>query len=319
MPEIVLSDVGDVVRSVPAFLGFHPAESLVLLIVSERGLAVIRADLHDAASHFDEVWDMVTRVRKTVEVTALFAVVVSQEKNDHVDLVREVDRRAHQEGVPLHSAVWVETVAKDGLWRSYLDFSEGVIPDPDTATATVLEIYDGKVILESREALVDALVPTAPADALARRTQLISHRVCTLDLEHVPELTRRAAEQARAGHLPETDEEIAELTAALHFGAARDEALVAMTRGDLSSSIALWHHVVRNLARDDQGHPLTMLAVVQMLNNDCVAASVAIDQALAVETPSPLPGLLRSAIRCGMSSDDLRDLIAASVPDRDQR
>jgi hypothetical protein len=313
VPTIVLRDIGDVLRSLPALIGFHPADSLVLLAIHGTAPVVFRTHPDGCDSRLRALWTMLLDQRQSAETTALIAVTVAPDMDTHTDLIHTIRRLADSDDVPLIAAVWTERIAAGRPWRSYLDPNTGVVGDPDTAPATTHAIYAGKQIHPSRDAVAATLAPTAPAEALQRRTRLIDEYLRTRNTTQLVALTREAIRLARAGHLPDTDETIAELAAALHAGTVRDEALLAMTDGDTLRHAALWHHLVCNLADTDQGLPLTVLAIAQMLHGDSVAASTTVDKALAVRTPNSLPALLRTSIDNGMSPTTLRELLTTAA------
>ncbi|UVS80589.1 DUF4192 domain-containing protein [Actinokineospora sp. UTMC 2448] len=304
MYRVELTEPGEVIRSIPALLGFYPRDSLVVVAVIGAGRhpMVVRADLSEPDKDV-AVWCAVEAHHCGERVHAVMVVIVGGDRLEHDGLVDELEARADRAGIPFVFAAWIDVIEEGRVWESYTDSTCGRLADPRTSPLAVLTTYEGKTIQPSREAIEAGMRPTAAETALARRRELIEEFHRTLDAEAAEGAIRHAAAR---DELPETNEQFAVLVAALDIGEARDQAIRCMVDGDLQHYLALWQHVLHNVDGPDQRHPATMLAVASFLDGDSVRAAIATEIACRWAEPGSLPHLIHGALKTGMPPETFR-------------
>ncbi|MGW5049721.1 DUF4192 domain-containing protein [Actinokineospora sp. NPDC004072] len=320
MYRVSLAEPGEIIRSIPALLGFYPTDSLVVVAVIGVGRhpMVLRADLSEPDKE-TAAWSAIeARHQRGEHVHVVLVVIVGGDPLEHRGVVDELQAKADRAGIPFAFAAWIDTIGEGQTWQSYTDSAHGRLADPRTSHIAVLATYEGRTIHSSREAIEAAMRPTAETAALARRRELIEKHRQSLEADAAEKVVRATASREE---LPETDEQFALLVAALHTGAARDQAIRCMVDGDLQHNLALWQHVLHNVDGADQHHPATMLAVANLLDGDRITATIATELACRWTEPGSLAHLIRSALDAGMSPETFcaiaRDAIAPPEPSTD--
>lgn len=172
-----LSMPADLIASIPAFLGFYPTDSLVMVALDPRQTLerysrvgpVTRADLFDG----DAVAGTVGALAD-VGVTAAFAFFVGEDPGEglsHTGTAAVLHREAAYRGIRMLGAWWVPSIISGAPYRILADVTggtpgvtgssgtdrwrEGVIPDIITAAAMRELVSDGGTLpeLTRREAL----------------------------------------------------------------------------------------------------------------------------------------------------------------------
>lgn len=201
----------EIIASVPALLGFHPAErSIVGFMLSGREIAaVVRTDAAETSADRITVAAGFADRAEVNNVTAVLLVVVADTRHAGaalrtVDAIRE---RLAQCGVPVEKALYVPKIEAGMAWTDLDTQETGVCTDPVTSTARTAAVVTGKVVEASR------------GDVAARYAQ--GRTISTDDL-------RQALAEARecgADNFARTV--VTDLYAAVGDGAAPDATLAA--------------------------------------------------------------------------------------------
>lgn len=321
LPPTRLRDPGDLIAAVPHLLGFHPSDSVVLLVVRDHDVTMtLRMDLpppgvrHRVAARLIEP---LARCRGDDAVLVVVGGGSSDPPEDlpHDALVDELDDALHEADVPLLLAVWTRATARGERWFDYHDVgTTGTVPDPSSTAFAAASAADGYVTYPSREALGDLLVPDPP-ESLSRRTALLNR----LSADHpfpddatVPtrHLTLIHAEVLRAAtrKRPLTDEEVADLAHALSNPLTRDASLAYCIGEHARSAEALWLELTRSCPSPERAEPATLLAFSAYVRGNGALAYMALDRAEESHPGHRLTELLRAALNAGLPPSQIRTL-----------
>jgi len=322
VPLLRLGTPTDLLEVIPYLLGFHPTESLVVVMLHGRGSrvgATLRYDLprvepglfvHDVAAH-----------------AALHA--------DHAVVLVYTERPRIADGLPEWPLVSLTTEAlrranvrvadclcvADGRWWSYhcldpqccpadgrpLAFADapsshiaaataraGLVALPDRAAlAKTLDPVDGSVRAAMERALATA--ETAFVDTVATAGGIAAWRAWMRGR------IQRAGERALAGHgAPGThvlsDEESAEILVALSDVPIRDACWLKAERGRSGDNLALWSQLARRAVPPYDAAPLFLLGWVAWRRGDGALARIAAQRALASDAGYGAARLLLDAM-----------------------
>jgi len=194
-----IRDQGELVAAIPAVLGFHPRESLVLMATvggtlpgatgpSGRRLGLtLRADLPppehpDYPEHAELVVASAVRGLLLDEPVAAIAVAVSESGHPpgappHPAVATAVASAFDARGVPLQASMWAERTTGGARWACYDPCGcAGVVPDPAATPFLATVVAHGRVVHADREAL-GALVAPADPDVLRGRERRLVRAV----------------------------------------------------------------------------------------------------------------------------------------------
>ena len=320
----------DLLAAVPYLLGFHPADSLVVVGARDRVLCfAARADLPDHA--LGEAASYVTEVcaRQPIQWAVLIGYGPAERVEPPLFALREAMER---HGLPVPDVLRVTA----GRYWSYCCDDPGCCDpagtpfDPAASPVPAAATYAGAVALPDRAALVARL---APVDGQARAVMdraTVRAEERLLALAGPPSLDRRrgwvvlgagiaAVRRALERHtwgVVLTEDEAAWLCVLLRASAVRDAAW-RLTRPDPLAHLGLWVDVVRRAGPSDVAPPASLVALTAWCLGDGAFAAVAVERALADDPSYPLAVLVAEALRCGLppsAVDSVGGLVARGAP-----
>ncbi|MGY0004213.1 DUF4192 domain-containing protein [Micromonospora sp. I033] len=275
-PRLAVRSPADLVAAVPYLLGFHPADSVV--VVAVRGRRVVfaaRGDLPEPgrdprppARHLAEVV-----ARQGTDAATVIGYGPALRVTGAVDAVGEALDRA---GLLVLDALRVT----DGRWWSYLCAEpsccppEGTPYDPAASQVSAAAVFAGQVALPDRAALA-AQVPPERGERLA-------------------------------------DDEVAWLTVLLTHLPVRDHAWARTDGRD--ADIGLWTDVLRRAEPELVAAPGCLLAFAAWRAGHGALAAVAVERVLAAQPGYSLAVLLDDALRRGLSPAELDGWPATAGP-----
>lgn len=320
-PHLHLSSPDDLLAAIPYLLGFHPADSLVL--VGVRGGEVtlsFRVDLPSGALSSDTVDCQLGHLVEVLDGhRPVRVMLVGYGPADRVEpLAAAVLASLADHEVPVLEAL---RVAGDRYW-SLLAAPAGGSPDEGrsrraggsavAATATAA----GLVALPDRDELARRVEPVTGAarvamerathDAEVRWGALLS---VSADL---PEAHDRAVAEglaairaAAARYRPPapdglSDDELGWLGLVLEVPRVREEAWGLADTADQAGQLALWTSAVRRLEGRYLAQAASLLAFVAWQAGEGVLAGVVVDRALAIDPDHPMALLLTQAMAAGL-------------------
>ncbi|MGK5737761.1 DUF4192 domain-containing protein [Micromonospora sp. URMC 103] len=328
-PRLAVRSPADLLAAVPYLLGFHPADSVV--VVALRGRRIVfaaRADLpappEDPAHPARHLAGVVHRQR--VDAATVVGYGPAARVTPTVDAVREALGEA---GLELLDALRVT----DGRWWSYLCTEARCCPpdgrpyDPGTSPVTASAVLAGQVALPDRAALAARVAPVdGPARlAMRRATDAAERRLVDLveaspgsgppggralheaGVTAVREALRRQRRGERLG-----DDEVAWLSLLLTHLSVRDHAWERTDGRD--RDIALWSDVLRRAEPEFIAAPASLLAFAAWRAGEGALAAVALERALAQHPDYSLAVLLDDLLRRGVPPSDLDGWPAVGPP-----
>ncbi|MFG2056273.1 DUF4192 domain-containing protein [Micromonospora sp. NPDC048930] len=318
--RLAVRSPADLIAAVPYLLGFHPADSVV--VVALRGRRVIfaaRGDLPEpgadpqpAAQHLAEVI-----VRQGSESATVIGYGPAARVTGAVDAVGEALDRA---GLLVLDALRVT----DGRWWSYLCTEPECCPpdgtpyDPVTSEVSAAAVYAGQVALPDRAAL------TAQVSALDGPVRVAMRRATARARRRLAALTEEASETALVGGRSVrsagvaavrtafrrhrrgerlTDDEVAWLTVLLTQLPVRDHAWERTDGRD--ADISLWTDVLRRAEPELSAAPGSLLAFAAWRAGYGALAAVALERVLGAHPDYSLALLLDDMLRRGFPPSEL--------------
>ncbi|MEU6155456.1 DUF4192 domain-containing protein [Actinosynnema sp. NPDC047251] len=314
---------GDVIAALPYLLGFHPADSLVLLVLEGGSIAqTLRLDL-PATRNDRRVADELALSLRGRPHTHAVAVVVGGGRGDPPELlprehlVEELTASLGYVGVRVTCAAWSPATAKGSPWLSYHDLGDqGVVPDPATTTIAARAVAQGLVTHRDRETLAATLTPDPP-EALSRRSALLDKAAAEAEIGETEDsatmvrhrtLVKAEVARARSRTNPLTDQEVADLAYALSDPWVRDASLADAISDHAEAAERLWIELTRASPTPERAEPAALLAFSAYIRGDGALALMAMDRAEEAMPGHRLTVLLRTALENGMPPSTVKGL-----------
>lgn len=303
-----LRSPADVVAAIPYLIGFHPADSVVILACDGvHGAYAVRLDLTAHDCLLDHIATLLSRRAPEAVILAGYG-----QAGRVTSMVERMRDRLHTHGVRLREALRVEN---DRYW-SYLCSDtrccppEGTYVDMRTSPVVAAAIAGGLVALPDRRDLERTLAPVR-GESMRRAIDRAERRLAAWaegDVDAVPArviaegvpLVRRLIERACAGSDPPADDEVAWLAVLLVNLRVRDEAWVRMQDPDLQVHIRLWRHVLVRVGEPYAAGPACLLAFAAWRAGEGALANVALDRALAADPSYSMARLLQELFISGL-------------------
>ncbi|MDG4794667.1 DUF4192 domain-containing protein [Micromonospora sp. WMMD1082] len=329
LPRLTVRSPADLIAAVPYLLGFHPADSVVVVALSgSRVVFAARGDLPgdlpddvdpgEAATHIAEV-----TARQGADSATVIGYGPASRVTPAVDAVRVALPEA---GLAVLDALRVT----DGRWWSYLCTEpeccppEGTRYDPQASTVPAAAVFAGQVALPDRAALAAQVAP-AGGDAMRQATDRAERRLADLlatapatDLLGARALRAAGAAAIRATRRrhrsgePLTDDELAWLCLLLTHLPVRDHAWERTDGRD--DDIAFWAEVLRRAEPALIAAPGSLLAFAAWRDGQGALAAVALERVLAEHPDYSLAGLLDDLLRRGVPPSRLDGWPAGGPP-----
>ncbi|MEH0822446.1 MULTISPECIES: DUF4192 domain-containing protein [unclassified Micromonospora] len=328
-PRLTVRSPADLLAAVPYLLGFHPADSVVVVAMrAQRVVFAARADLPERgadprlpAGHLGDVLR-----RQDADAATVLGYGPAERVTPTVDAVRAALTAA---GLTVLEALRVT----DGRYWSYLCAEAACCPpdgtpyDPGSSEVSAAAVFAGQVALPDRAALTAQVAPADGPDRAAMRQAGVraERRLLTL-LEEAPAadlLGGRAVRKAgvaavraalRAHRRGErlTDDEVAWLSLLLTHLPVRDH---AWERTDgREEDISLWGDVLRRAEEELIAAPASLLAFAAWRAGQGALAAVALERALAAHPDYSLAQLLDDLLRRGVPPSELDGWPAVGEP-----
>ncbi|PVG83678.1 hypothetical protein DDE18_04960 [Nocardioides gansuensis] len=276
----------DIVAFAPVALGFTPATSAVMITVGQDQTFHARVDLPDDVDGAEEVVDALLGPAQRHEVRQVLFVVY----DDDTAVADEVAWALHDG----FTAAGIEVVdvlrVHDGHWFAVLpgrprSAYAGTPFDTTSHPFVAQAVYEGKVVLGSREELRASLDPD-PGAVAATEAALAGAR--PLSPAQVQRLVRH---HTAAGTTCDPDE-LARLAVSLRDPALRDEAWGWVDRGWAREHLAFWRDAVRRVPEHTMPSVAAVLAFAAWLAGEGALAWCAVDRCREVQPGHSLARLV---------------------------
>lgn len=325
-PAVTLRSPAQIVAAVPYLLGFHPAESLVVVGLQGDPRTVcltLRVDLPPGGDRADLSGELALHLRHAGARTAI-ALVFSEQPGEQPEagLIATLERVLLDEGIGLGDALWV----RSGRWWSYRCQDSECCPRDGTpvdaesvADLAAASAWLGDVVHRSRADLELSLAPIVGAcrEGLDHTFEWVSRQLidelATRGWEAVAEDTVRLltdAVSARAEcDVQLAPAELARMALGLADVRVRDRALLWAGGQCEHAAEALWVELTRSATPPYDAPPATLIAVHAYLRGNGAYARIALERALASDPAYSLAQLLAEGLDRGVPPRALRQAL----------
>ncbi|MCQ4122247.1 DUF4192 domain-containing protein [Rhodococcus tibetensis] len=329
-----LSDPGDLLAAIPAFLGFRPERSIVALCLTENSTvgAVMRHDLvlgggdTPTAPMYAAV-DQFAVVCEREQATGVLVVLIDDRfadpsatsRSELATIVAEFEDLLDRTSTELLDVFVTADIGEGCRWFGLLSGGRyGVQSDPVASHVAVAQVVSGRAIRASREdleatveagpvgeririaELIDDIRESAPRIQFAGRSDIRGdRRELELVLDHI---ARLPSGEAVAAH------ECADLAVALDNLVVRDS-LLALAVGEYAGDAEqLWILLARHLPDPERATAAALLGYSAYVRGDGPLAGVAFCAALESDPDHALAALLDKALQSGLRPGAVREL-----------
>ena len=325
---IKLSSPSDIVTAVPVVLGFHPAESLVVMCLSgprrRQGLTM-RIDLPEPQHDDTLAADLVHRAERD-DAEAVVAVCYTESPDVDGDLPRRdlIDTLTGAFG-RRNIGLLELLLVRGGRWYSYVCSEECCPPEGTPITATrnsemlALEAraaLDGHAVLGSREELEATIRgPVAVREAVLRASYQrigetffdeVTQHGADHALQRTLQLARAAYERFLGGDHVLADDDAVRILLGLEDKFARDE-LLTWALDDSPEELVVLLSTLARCALDENAAPIcSALACVAYQMGNGALANIAVERALASEPGYELARLIDASLQAQIEPAEIR-------------
>lgn len=295
-PVARVRDLPDLLGVIPHLLGFHPEESIVLMVVDDGVVQLTaRADLHDlrATGHLELLID---RMLVRWPGARMWAVAYAVDAEAGWALLERA--REH-----LGHALACDPICVSGdRYRVGDAWGPDFRHDPAVSVTAVAATVHGLQARPSR-ADISAGLRADPRDAEEAEDAWVEALGRALEIapNERPGVLLQALDAALRDPEAVPRHELAWIGLLINDPYARDQAVLSLERVDAESWVQLWTRVVRACPYGTQQQPLAILALAAWVNGDGALQSVCLEE---LDAQGVRPGLKRM----------LEDLNAAIVP-----
>lgn len=314
-----ITSPADLLALVPTVLGFHPEDSLVLVVTAgEVGAMHARVDLPEDDEALVEVVNVLLDAATRASARQIALVAYSDDSfvsEEVVDVLLDRLRRRRVEVVCAIRADGERWYSLD--WDTVCCPEEGVPYDLSSHPITAQAVLEGRVTFGSRTDLADSLVGTDPDaihaveeavdDALRRFRGAARHGFDTeaADVARAHLVTEACWVRERVRRYVRTaepldDAETGRLLVAVVNIDVRDVAWSEMCRADARHHVELWRDVVRRTPLDLVAAPAALLAFAAWLAGDGALAWCAVERCREAEPDYSMAGLVAEALAVAM-------------------
>lgn len=329
-----ISSPVDLLALVPCVLGFHPEDSLVLVVLAGEGTNLhARVDLPTTDEEADAVAASLLNAAWRVGGRQVALIAYSAHAEEAAEATRGLAA-----ALACHDLDVVCTIRADGQRWYSLDCDEDCCPaqgwpyDLTTHAFTAQSVLDGQVTYTDRQALADSLVGTDPdrlevvasaaddalrrledaavrgggaqPDAEAARRHLVSEGAWVCDR------LRRRLETGEPLDGPETGR----LVVALIDIDVRDVAWASMSRDNAEAHVELWREVVRHAPEELSAAPAALLGFAAWLAGDGALAWCAVDRCRRADPDYRLAELVADALTLAVPPSSWRPVEGERLP-----
>jgi hypothetical protein len=309
----------DLLALVPMVLGFHPADSVVLLTFGPPGGSFhARVDLPVSAAAQEEVAEMLAGAVMANHLDRAALLLYSDDEQVCAAMADRLVGRL----LDLDCEVLEVLRVDDGCWFPFPeDGSAGTPYDLQTHPFTAQLVFEGRVVHRDRAELADTLVGTDEDDATAvalaatRFTDLVLRTRDDPDLlgDEARWLQRRV--RRRVEDLQPIDvADAGRMLVLASLVPTRDVAWAQITRPDADAHVELWRELVRRAPRDLVPGAASLLAFAAWQAGDGALAWCGLDRALDVDPDYSMAHLLGEFLVRAVPPDTWEPMADADLP-----
>lgn len=299
----------DLLAVVPAVLGFHPEESLVMLTFGGRRSFHARVDLPEEPGHVGRVVDMMlTPALRQRPETVLFVAYSS-------DAARAASTALHASDVfDAHGFAVIKPLRSDGTSWFHVSPEEDpaqATPHPydvSTHALTAQSVLDGRVTLASRAAVAASVAADPVAAEAVLQAWLVQLAEPLPDQHEVRALVARGL----AGGGPLAEREVARLAHACLDPEVRDAAWSELRRETVEAQLDFWREVVVRTPDVLVAGVASVLAFAAWLAGHGALAWCAVDRSSAADPECSLARLVADLLQAAVPPTAWSDIARAT-------
>lgn len=333
-PEVVVRLRGgdELVAALPMLLGFHPAESVVVVgfggRTTQRVGLTVRVDLPppDDVDQVcaDAVSALVTDAPTGAAVVVVGGGTAAGGRPPRPDVAATLQRTLVEAGVEPFAVLWADGTRAGRAWACY-DLPgqdcgcRGQVPSPRPEALAAAAARRGRDVLPDRAAVADVLAAESD-DALRRRARLwareLDVRASRAGSGPEPDRTaehrtllRRALADAAACRLAVDDATVVGFCAAFASSEFRDEGVRLCLGPDAPAAEQLWAALSRTMPSPERADPSALFAVCALLRGDGALATIAVERALDARPRHPVAAAVDASLRGFTGPSGLRRIL----------
>ncbi len=292
--RIKAHDPADVLSVVPYLLGFHPSESLVMVLLRKRQIELTaRIDLA-AAAETDQLIAQLTFIARQHQAEGLIFIGYSEEPDQANAVLDVVVDGLAEFGV-------VDALYADGeRWWSRMCARDGCCPadgnhyDIHSSRMAAEAVFAGLSAVPGRGDKADQLQAPAPAEAESLRGLFdqTAKEIAPLSAFQREQLIGSIVDQYCAVPQELADDLCVQLAVLAADIKVRDVAWARMTRAEANLHQNLWSQVVRRTVPPFQSAPVCLLGLAAWIGGDGALQVMCIERALEINPDYSLGWLL---------------------------
>lgn len=297
----------DLVVMVPLVLGFHPADSVVLMTFSDLGSSFhARVDLPLDTEHHPLVTASLVEACRANAVRRAAAVVYTDDHDLALSQARSLVEGLGEVGIEVLDALRVHDRAWFALLGAEAEPPVGTPFDAEAHPFTARGVFEGRVVHGDRDEVRDLLVGRESLEraVLAHAARSVRRRLVAAAHEELVReawwLRDRLRLATRSGDRLDTGDagRVLGLVADPDF---RDVAWVDLRRSDAREHVGLWLDLVRRSPWEASAGPCALLALAAYVAGDGALAWCAVDRCREVEPGHTLARLVADALAAALS------------------
>ena len=315
----------ELIAAVPHLLGFHPADSLVLVALTAGRIELtLRVDLVPG-SQADllavQLVEPVCRQRPSGVVLVVFGGHGPDAPNSPgAAAVEALTIALAGRGIPVLHAAWARASERGAPWRCYDEPGcGGTLPDPTASPLGAATVAAGLVTFGDRAELTRLLAPDPPAVLARRRTALdraARPRLPGGDGKRIRGALHTVQDAVRAADRDELvldDAAVVRLAGALADRWVRDACLPLCAGGTAEGAGRLWLALTRGTPEPERAEPACLFAITSYLRGEGALAGMALEAALLADPGHRLAALLQAALAAGIPPSRMREVARAAA------
>ena len=314
----------ELIAAVPHLLGFHPADSLVLVALTAGRIGLtLRVDLAPGTQAdllAAQLVGPVCRQRPSGVVLVVIGGVGPDASNSPgAAAVKALTIALAGRGIPVLHAAWARASERGAPWRCYDEPGCcGTLPDPAASPLGAATVAAGLVTFGDRAELTRLLTPDPP-EVLARRRTALDRAARsdppggTTKASRALRTVQDAVRAADRGELVLDDAAVIRLAGALADRSVRDACLPLCGGGSAEAAGRLWLALARGSPDPERAEPACLFAVTSYLRGEGALAGMALEAALLADPGHRLAALLQAALAGGIPPARVREVAWAAA------
>jgi hypothetical protein len=299
----------DLLALAPVLLGFHPAESVVMLTFGAARSPHARCDLPHVSEELSERREALDALAESLleparrhRVRTIVLLLYSDDRRSAEACWHRLRRECKEAGIKVVEALrmasgrYYPLLGGDGQLRE-----TGIPVDLGGHPFLAQAVLDGTLILDSREELISTVAPDPAAQAQIAEEVAVRHARAPVPVRR-PDLLREGrwarslvAGHVAAGSVPD-DADLARLLWMMQAVRVRDAAWSLITREAAREHVALWTHAARRAPHRLAAAPAALLCWAAWMAGDGALAWGALDRCTDADPDYSMAVLLRTIV-----------------------